>query len=100
MSVTSTSTSTFSTTLVEGALAAAFALVKATSVVAEAVTYMPSSLSTARANRELALVQFKCTLSDDDVVAVLGDEFVAALRVAAFSGCFDAVEAVAAEVRG
>lgn len=96
----SSSSLTSSSSLVEGALAAAFAFVKASDVVREAVVFMPSELGLARSNRELALAHLKCALSDEDTVAELGVEFIDALRTAAFSGSFDAVEAIAAEVRG
>lgn len=101
VSSSSSLSSSSSSSLAEGGLAAAFAFVKATDVVAEARMFMPSELGLARSNRELALAHLKCALADDEIVAALGGELRAdALRAATFSGSFDAVEAIAAEVRG
>lgn len=94
-------TSSFSpSSLVEGVIADAYAVQRAVENVRDAAVFMPSELSVARNLRDVYVASLRNGLADADVLAAVGAERAEALRVAAMTGSFDAVEAVAIELRG
>lgn len=95
-----TTSTTSPSSLVEGVIADAYAVQRAVENVRDAAVFMPSQVSVARNLRDVYVASLRNGLADADVLAAVGVERAEALRVAAMTGSFDAVEAVAVELRG